>query len=195
MAGDRAQWLEYLKLACQSGPRQREQVLGDLVAGWPDENLPALVDDILRQLQPDLQSARFLYGVCLKRCAPEQLAPLADYRARRAEIEAPTLENTEAASVWLEAQQLYSQLGDDTAALRCVGNALQCDAGDYNAHYQGALCLLRQGMFAQAESHARWCLQRTPNDQSVANLLREALKGRLDGPRRAATEKEGPVTR
>ena len=195
LAGDHAQWLEYLKRACHSGPRQQEQVLGNLVAGWPAENLPALIDDILRQLQPDLQSARFLYDICVKRCPPEQLAPLASYRAQRAEIEAPTLENTEAATVWLEAQQLHSQLGDDDAALRCVGNALQCDPGNYNAHYQSALCLLKQGMFAEAESHVRWCLQRTPNDQAVANLLREALKGRLDGQRRAATENGGPVTR
>ena len=118
---------------------------------------------------------------------------MARYRAEKAEIEAPTLANTEAAKVWLEAQQLHSQLGDDDAALRCVGNALQCDPGNYNAHYQSALCLLKQGMFAEAESHARWCLQRTPNDQAVANLLREALKGRLDGQRRAATETEAPT--
>jgi Flp pilus assembly protein TadD len=170
-------------------------VLDNLVAGWPADNLPALIDDVLRQLQPDLESAHVLYDICAKRCSPEQLVPLAAYRAQRAEIEAPTLAGTEAAKVWLEAQQLYTQLGDDDAALRCVANALQCDPGSYSVHYQLGFCLLKQGQFAEAESHARWCLLRTPNDSDAANLLRAALKGRLDGQRRAATEKELPFTR
>ena len=98
----------------------------------------------------------------------------------------------EGAKVWLEAQQLYSQLGDNDAARRCIANALECDPGNYDAHYQGAQCLLKQGMFDEAHSHVRWCLQRTPSNPALADMLREALKGRLDGQHRAAAKEDEP---
>ena len=112
-----------------------------------------------------------------------------------AESEAPAKNNADAANVWVEAVELYNQLHDDAAALRCARNALQCDAGNYNAHYHLGLCLLGQSQFAEAESHLRWCLQRTPNDGTLENNFREAFKGRLDQQRRAAKEDAQPLTR
>jgi O-antigen ligase len=192
LAGDRPRWLDYLKRAHASGPRQQEQVLRSLVGGWPDDGLSALVDDILGELRPDLQSVRMLYALCAPRCAAEQLAPLAKYRAQRAELEASRLAGSQAADLWSEAQQFHSQLGADEAALRCIGNALRCDPASYRAHYQSVPCLLKQGMFAEAESETRWCLQRTRDAPRLADLLRAAIKGRLDGQRRAAVEKGNP---
>ena len=67
--------------------------------------------------------------------------------------------------------------------------ALECDQNNYRAHYQLALCLLDQGLFAEAESHLHWCLQRASSDKSVEIKLKEALKGRLDAERCAANQK------
>jgi hypothetical protein len=91
--------------------------------------------------------------------------------------------------------RLYTGLGDDASALRCIGMALQCDQGNYDAHYQAAASLLGREMFAEAETHVRWCLQRKPGDQTLAQLLRQAMKGRLDGQRRAAVEIENAPIR
>jgi len=188
LAGDVTRWLDYSKRAFQSGPRQQRQILGDLVAGTPTQNMPAVIEFILREFRPDLEGARFLHGACANRCAPEHLSLLMRYRAQKAEAKAPTMENTEAARNWFEAQQLYSQLGDGAEALRCIRNALRCDPGNYNVRYHLGLCLMDQELFAAAETHLRWCLQRKPNSQVVENKLRETLKKQLDAPRRAAAE-------
>jgi tetratricopeptide (TPR) repeat protein len=190
LAGDRAQWIEYSRRAFHSGRPQQEQIIADLVAATPTENLPAVIESILQEFHPDLAAMRFLHDLCAKRCPAETLAALARCRAEKAESEAARLSPVEGAAVWLEAQRLYGQLGDDAAASRCIGNALRCDLGNYDAHYQGAQFLLKQGRFAEALSHVRWCLQRTPDNPVLADMLREALKGQLDGPRRAATEGE-----
>jgi tetratricopeptide (TPR) repeat protein len=195
MAGNEALWREHLKRAFCCGRQLQQQILSDRVAGASPELLPLVIADILREFQPNLDSARFLCSLCAKRCTPEQLAPLLRYQADRAESEAPTRNNAAAAVVWVEAVRLHRQLQDEAAALRCARNALQCDAGNYNAHYQLGLCLLGQAQFAEAESQLRWCLQRTPNDGTLENNLREALKGRLDQQRRAANKDGQPLTR
>jgi hypothetical protein len=38
-------------------------------------------------------------------------------------------------------------------------------------------------------------MQRSPNDKTLENTLREAIKGRLDQQRRAAKENAQPLTR
>jgi O-antigen ligase len=195
LAGDAARWLEYSKLAFRAGRRQQDQLMGDLVANSPRENLPLLIEFIMREFQPDLRNLRFLHQVCEKRCSPEQLRPLVRRRAEQAQLEAGAMRGAQAAPVWLEAQQLRSQLGDDARALRCARNAVQCDSGNYEAHCRLASCLLSQRLFAEAESHLRWCLQRRPDDQGLEAALREAVKGRLDSQPRATAESERAINR
>jgi O-antigen ligase/tetratricopeptide (TPR) repeat protein len=195
LAGDTARWLEYAKLAFHSGRRQQCQLIGDLVANTSPENLPVLIDFLIREFQPDLWALRVLHGTCEKHCPPERLLSLIRRRAEQAQIEAAAMHGAWAAPVWLEAQELRSRLGDSAEALACARNAVQCDSGNYEAHCQLASCLLSQRSFAEAESHLRWCLQRTPNDQAIETKLREALKGRLDSPSRATAESEHGINR
>ena len=89
LAGDAARWLECSKRAFRSGRRQQQQLMGDLAAGTSAENLPVLIDFILREFQPDLQALRFLHGACERRCPPEQLTRLVRYRAERARLKRP----------------------------------------------------------------------------------------------------------
>ena len=62
LAGDAARWLDYSKRAFRCGRRQQQQFIGDLVASTPTENLPGLIDYILREFQPDLEGLRFLHA-------------------------------------------------------------------------------------------------------------------------------------
>jgi len=195
LAGDPARWLAYAKLAFCAGRRQQEQLMGDLVGSTPPENLPVLIDFILREFQPDLRGLRFLHVTCEKRCPAEQLRSLARRRAEQAQSEAVTLHGPPAVQAWLEAQSLHSQLGDETEALACARNAVECDSGDYEAHLQLASCLSRQRLFGEAESHWRWCQQRAPSDHLVETRLREAVKGRLESQPPATAENPHPVNR
>jgi O-antigen ligase/tetratricopeptide (TPR) repeat protein len=195
LAGDTARWLGYAKLAFLSGRRQQERLMGDLVGSAPRENLPVLIEFVLREFQPDLWDLRFLYGLCEKRCPPERLRSLARCRAAQAEKEAAALHGVRAAAVWLEAHRLHGQLGNYAEALACARHAVECNSGDYDAHLQLAACLSRQRMFAEAESHWRWCQQRAPGDPFVETQLREAVKLRLDNPSPATADSAHPINR
>jgi O-antigen ligase len=195
LAGDEPRWRECQKRAYRWGHPQQRRIISDRLASTPADSLPPVIADILREFQPDLEIARFLYGACAKRCPREQLTPLVRYSARAAEIEAAAMNGSEAANVWDEAYRYHDQVHDDEAALRCARNAVQCDPGNYNAHYYLGQCLLGQSQFAEAETHWRWCLQRTPNDKRVEENALAAFKGRLDDQRRAAKENPQPVTR
>jgi tetratricopeptide (TPR) repeat protein len=190
LAGDAARWLDYAKRAFRCGRNSQRQFLTDMVGCSATEDLPAMVDFIIREFDPDLQGLRLLHAACAKRCQPNQMTPLLRRWAERAQAEAGKLSGREAAGVWLEAQQLHRQLGDDADALQCARKAAQCDPGSYPIHYQLALSLLKGQVFDEAETHLRWCLQRTPSDPNVQQRLREALKGRLDGQRRADAERQ-----
>jgi tetratricopeptide (TPR) repeat protein len=195
LAGDATRWLTYAKRAFRFGRRQQQQLMGDLVASTVPENLPIVVDFIVREFQPDLWDLRFLHDTCANRCPTQQLVPLIRRRAEQAQSEAAALNNAQAAQVWLEARQLRSQLHEDVEALKCARNAVQCDPGNYDVHHQLAECLLNQQLFAEAESHLHWCSERTPGDPTVATMLRAALKGRLDGEHHVTAESEHAVAR
>ncbi len=194
-AGDAQQWLDYSKRAFRQGRRQQQQLIHGLITCTPTSDLPATMEFLVREFDPDSAGLRCLYDACQGRCSAAQLAPLLEYRAKKAEAEAALLSPTAAAPMWLEARQLYSQLGDNLGALKCARSAAKCDPGNFDVHYQLALCLLNDQLFSEAEWHLRWCLQRSPGNAAAEAKFREALKGRLDGARRATTEGEPLISR
>jgi hypothetical protein len=197
LAGNEPLWREGLKRAYHYGREQQQKILTDRVAAAPPESLPTVIADILNEFQPDLQNADFLYSLCAKRCSPQQLTPLTQYRAETAEAEAFASQEDAETAVWLWciAGRLHRELRDGAKAIQCARNALRCVPADYDAHCLLGQLLLRQSQFAEAEENLRWCLQRTPGNREVENLVREALKGRLDDERRAAKTPEDRATR
>ena len=193
--GDSEQWVQYSKRAFRRGYRQREQIIGGLVAGTSAEGLSAMIEFVFNELQPDLRSVRFLYSECVKRFPPGELVLLRTYWAEKAEAEASSLPPEKAAPIWLEAEQLYSGLDMTAEALKCGKTALECDPGDFGIHFHLALCLMKCEDFAEAETHLRWCLQRMPDNVSVEVSLREALKRRLESQHRTATYGERLMSR
>jgi O-antigen ligase/tetratricopeptide (TPR) repeat protein len=186
LAGDARRWLEYSQRAFQTGIEQQQRLIADLAASTPNAGLPALADFVIRQFQPDVNAVRYLHVTCAKRCPPEQIVALTRYRVQLVEHEAAGLKDHAAAALWMEAQQLNGALGNEATALRCSRNAVQCDANDFNAHFTLGQCLLTAQSFDEADSHFRWCLQRSPGNVAVEAKLRETLRMRLDSGRRAA---------
>ncbi len=189
LAGDVRGWLEYARRAFRSGPRRQRQIIGELISATAPQNVPAVADYVIRELQPDLDGLRALHAECLKHCPAGQLESLARRRAIKVEEEAAKADQAKAAALWLEARSLHAQLDDGADALRCGRNALKSDPNSFDAHYAYGLDLLKARSFAEAEKYLTWCRQRRPHDPNVESKLREALKGRLDA-RRAAAESD-----
>jgi O-antigen ligase/tetratricopeptide (TPR) repeat protein len=189
LEGDMQHWLELSKQAFRCGRGYQRELICNLVANVPSEGIQAMIDFIITQFQPDLENLQALYAACSKRIGSEPLVPLCKYLAQRAEFEAQNRKGQGVIGLWLEAQRLHTQLNNGPQALQCARRALECDRNNYRAHYQLASCLLDQGLFAEAEEHLHWCLQRAPGDQSVEIKLKQAIKGRLDAQRCAAAQK------
>jgi O-antigen ligase/tetratricopeptide (TPR) repeat protein len=189
LEGDTRRWLALSKQAFRCGREYQRELICNLAANTPPEAIRDMIDFIIIQFQPDLESLQSLYVACSKRVGPDPLVPLCQYQALRAEFEARNRKDPEAVEIWLEAQRLHTLLNDGPRALQCARRALECDRNNYRAHYQLALCLMDKGLFAEAESHLHWCLQRKSGDGSLEDKLKQALKGRLDAERCAAAQK------
>jgi O-antigen ligase len=191
--GDTRRWLDLSKQGFLCGPRYQRDLICNLVANVPAEGMQAMVDFIITQLQPDLDGLRSLYDACSQRGRSDLLEAICRYRAERAECEARNRSSDDALPLWLEAQQLRTQMRDGPKALECARCALECDSNNYYVRCQLASCLLDQGLFAEAEEQLHWCLQRSPGDISLENKLKQAIKGRLDAQRCAGAQTGGKV--
>jgi hypothetical protein len=189
LTGDNQKWLALAKRASSSGREYKGQIIVDLVANTPAEGIQGMIDFIVDQFQPDLECLQMLNAVCSKRLGPEQLVPLWRHLALRAEAEASNNNDPDTAGIWLQAQHFYALLKNGSKALECARRASQCDQNNYAVRYQLALCLLDQGLYAEAESHLHWCLKRNNSDQMLQNKLKEAIGGRLEAQRHAAAQK------
>ena len=88
LEGDMRHWLELSKQGFRCGHGYQRELICNLVANVPSENIQAMIDFIITQLQPDLEGLQSLYAACSKRADPELLEPLCQYQALRAEFEA-----------------------------------------------------------------------------------------------------------
>jgi tetratricopeptide (TPR) repeat protein len=186
LAGDVARWLDYMRQVFHCGPIYQRRLISDLIGHTATEGIPSMVDFIVREFEPNLDGMRFLYGMCAERCRPEELPSICRAWAEKAKEEARVAKDAQAAYLWLEAFRLHTRLQEPLQATECVSNALKSDPNNFGAHYEYAMCLIKQELFADAESHLRWCLQRSPGNAGVAAGLKQALRGRLDVERRTA---------
>ncbi len=189
LAGDTQRWLEHLKQSSRASGLQQQRIVRDMVAAAPAGSLPAIVEFLLREIQPGLPSLPILRDACARE-ATASLPAIHAYWAARAEEEAAKSDHVAAAALWISAAQMHRNVGSAIDARRCLEKALQCDPDSYAAHSASVSEGLAVADYTTAEEHARWCLQRRPNDAMMAKRLRDALKGRLENERRASAAKE-----
>jgi tetratricopeptide (TPR) repeat protein len=198
-SGNPEAWLDYLHRSFAAGLVHQQRLLSDLVSHTAPAGLGAMIEFLLEEFQPDLKATRAMYYAAAGFERPErfaallpeeqpaaieavriQLAPLRQHVARLAEAEAETKDPTEAAPLWLEAQQCYGAMARTDRALECGRRAMKCSPNNYDVRYQLALTLIDRQEFAEAERHLQWCLQRKPDERRLERRLKEALRGRLD---------------
>ena len=180
-------WLEYSSWLF-AGRRQQDRLMGDLVANTPQENLPVLIDFIIREFQPDLwdlQSCTRLVRTAVLRnsCVPSQRR--AEQRNARLD---PQGHGKPRKSGRSPTASQPTRPGCGNAGL--ARNAVPMRFGQLRCPPPACILFVEQRLFAEAESQWRWCLQRTPNNPVIETRLRETLKGRLDSQPRAAAENE-----
>jgi O-antigen ligase/tetratricopeptide (TPR) repeat protein len=183
LAGDESRWLELANKTYRRGAIYQRRLIEELIGRTPTDQIPAMIDLFLDHFPPDCEGLAILHQICAARCPPEQLNGLFQVRAQLAEWEAAKREGNSAALLWLAAQSLRRNLGENSQALLCARKAVQCDPNFYSAHYQYAVCLLQQKKFAEAEPELEWCRGRRPGDKNLDSLTKEVIKSRLNAER------------
>jgi O-antigen ligase/tetratricopeptide (TPR) repeat protein len=194
LAGDPTGWLNYLRRASRSGRRHQQYVLSQLLEHTPPEAIEEMIDLVIGQLDPDIEGLEVVHRLAARRGRPDQLVRLREHFAKRSEAEARSAAGPRAAGLWMQAHRLYRDLGNPADARRCAGSAQACGgAGEYEARYGQALCLIELGQFAEADRHLQWCLQRKPDSASLRDLAKQVLRKRLDQPDHARAGSMGVV--
>lgn len=178
-AGDYERGFACWQAAFRSGRLYQERVARQLVGRlWPAD--PAMeARFFLQLLHPDLEGLRLLHRQYEQFAQPEQLAELRTYYAQQAEQAAAGAEPEQAASLWLEAMLAYKKLQRPADRLRCARNAFEHDPNNYHVRYYFGDCLADLGLFAEAERHIRWCLNRNPGNKTLEQKLHFVLQRRM----------------
>lgn len=189
LAGDLAKAIEYWKRTFHSGWEERDQLLDTLVAsGVP----PAFV---LENFQPDLVGLRATYAKYKATPRREDLKLLLVRYIQAAEAVALPLRGPEAATAWLEVNELLLEYGDRAQAIERCRRALACDEARYDIHAMYATQLLSVGKYQEAQEHLEWCLLRKPDDADVREKRELAVKQRLQESAAAVQPAGGAIRR
>ena len=191
LAGDSGRWLELTRRAFHCGTTHQRRIIEDLVAHAHSGQLPATIDLVVRQFEPDADGLRILEAAASRRGTPQQLAPLRRYYAQMVCTEAPHAPRNKALLFWLEGQRVYAQLQETEQALACAREAARLSPNAFKVRYTLAMRLLDHHQYAEAETHLYWCLQRKPNDAGLEERWKLAMKNKSDDPQHAGARMDG----
>jgi tetratricopeptide (TPR) repeat protein len=174
MVGQFDTGIEYWRRAFRSGPEYQATIIQNIAARVPP-------DFFLASFQPDLQGLRLLYNHYRRSEMREAVEYLGPMLAEQLEKEASALADRRAGALWYEAHLVEREIGRTEAALHSGRQAVLLDGSDYEKRRAVARWLCSQGLYAEAAIHLRWCLHRRPDDTSLLELLRQAVKS-TNGP-------------
>ncbi|WP_347245466.1 O-antigen ligase family protein [Thermogutta sp.] len=164
------------------GPWYRDRLLRFLVGRSPPELLDQEIAFLLDTFEPDLESLRLMYRLYRKRYPPEMLTRLQRTYALalRAALSRDEVPAEERSSLWLEAYFLFQDAGNEEQAIACAREAVRANPVSYRARYYLAISLEKAGMYAEAEEHLRWCVQRRPGHRALQKRLQDVASKRLE---------------
>ena len=164
------------------GPWYRDRLLRFLVGRSPPELVDQEIAFLLETFEPDLESLRLMYRLYRKRYPPAMLTRLQRtyalaLQAALSREEVPTEEQS---NLWLEAYFLFQDAGNEEQAIACARQAVRANPVSYRARYYLAVSLEKAGMYAEAEEHFRWCVQRRPGHRALQKRLQDVASKRLE---------------
>jgi tetratricopeptide (TPR) repeat protein len=172
LAGDvdtaAARWRRSFQCGSRHQQRLIDLLAAKLPAGFFVEHFPL-----------DLGALHRLESQYRRLNRPEELKVLLPLHAQAATSAAEKQSGAVARRAWVEASDVYQQLGDAAAALECLHRAVGCDPSDFDARYALAVRLCNSERLDEAEQHIQWCRQRRPHDESLRSLLDAVVSKRL----------------
>ncbi len=93
------------------------------------------------------------------------------------------IEESRATGLWITLTQAYRDIEKNEDALRCVKQAIHCDAGNFDSRLLMASILFELRQFENAEQELRWFIARRPEHSKAQKLLKMIVKARIAGQR------------
>jgi predicted Zn-dependent protease len=130
-------------------------------------------------LQPDWQTLREVWARYRQFGTRQDLEDLAAYAATVTERDTLTKGNVRAAHLWLFQAEMHEELGRQQEVLACLEKAYRLGPHVYPIRLALGRTLMKEGRFAEAEPHVRWCLARRPENKGLSAALVEITKQRF----------------
>jgi len=111
---------------------------------------------------------------------PDQLEQVRRCYGEAARAEAGRLSGQAAADRWLEAQSMYSLLGENNSATQALKQALRWSPNNFDTRWKLAHCLIRQHKYTEARRHLDWCQQRRPEFAGLRRKMEEVVKKQIE---------------
>ncbi len=133
----------------------------------------------LEMFSPTWQTLREVWDQYRRVGDPEQLTEIVSYARAQTIKESQAKPARSVCYLWYWQSEMYKQIDRPIEALTCLQRAYACDPTIFFVRCGLARGLKANGQFVEAESHARWCLARRPNDTALRAMLEEISKSRL----------------
>jgi tetratricopeptide (TPR) repeat protein len=173
LSGNGSAAIDFWQQATRYDRKQQKRLVAVLAGRVP-------VDFILENFPPDLEGLRAMHSCYRRLDQPDQLEQVRRRYSEAARAEAEQLDGQAAANRWLEAQSIYSLLGDERSAAQALRSAFRLAPNDFGVRWRLARCLIRQQRYAEARRHLDWCQQRRPEFAGLKKRMKEVVKKQIE---------------
>jgi tetratricopeptide (TPR) repeat protein len=152
------------------GPHQLKIIY--LLAG----SVPAeiFVDDY----RPDWHTLPMLWARYRELGQPQDLSDLLTYAAGVTDRQAKKKSDVPLDNIWYWQASMYQDVKQSKQALLCLRKAYKLNPHEFEIRYALGRALMKEGQFAEAEPHFRWCSARRPQIKDLSAALVEISKQR-----------------
>ncbi|TWT77788.1 O-Antigen ligase [Posidoniimonas polymericola] len=136
-------------------------------------------EQFVTDFDPDWRFTFAAYEFYRHRGNETDLRALAVHATKLAEQNQLTDTPRHAAVNYWQAATIHEQLGDLPRAVECAARAYEIEPRLFHIRRGLASALFRSERYDEADPHIRWCLARSPDDQSLRSWLEKIAKHRL----------------
>ncbi len=169
LEGDLRQATVYWRHVFQRSPVYQTQIIAMFAP-------QVSADAFCKTFQPDAAGAKMLFSYYRKIGLVPQAKVAGRYYVAQLNVLADQSSNGLEADQWLAAAVVQDYLGDDSAVLGSLRQALAQAPTRYVVHQKLARQLLRQRYYQEAREQLQWCLRRKPSDRTLQRDLQIATR-------------------
>jgi len=163
LAGDLSRAMEFWRQSFGRSRQDKQRVIELLAGQIPVQAFPEL-------FELDTEALGLLVDRYRELQRSQEIGFLITRYADALEADVEQLAPTEAAKSWLKIHHLRLESGDAPRAARCLGQALKCDASNFDVRHRAGVWLYEHGDYANAAKHLTWCAQRRPENVKLREM-------------------------